>query len=198
MSTSLPAAELAARLRSGEPVLFPTDTLPALASRPECAAQLWELKQRPQNKPLILMGASAEDLWRWLGMEPEPAWRQLAAQQWPGALTLVLPAQGPVVEQLNPGGNSLGLRVPACPAALELLRLSGPLATTSANRSGEPACGTDSEAEAAFQAVPLLGPRPWPTGSGQASTVLAWRPEGRWQLLRAGAVRPAGLPMESA
>ena len=44
MSLLLPAAELAARLRGGEPALFPTDTLPALASRPDSAAQLWELK----------------------------------------------------------------------------------------------------------------------------------------------------------
>ena len=198
MSTPANAASLAAHLKAGGPALFPTDTVVALAAIPAAAEQLWGLKQRPSSKAVILMGAEAGDLWPCLGVPVLPEWRDLAAAHWPGALTLVLPAQGPVVEQLNPGGNSLGLRVPACPAALELLRLSGPLATTSANRSGEPACGTDSEAEAAFQAVPLLGPRPWPRGSGQASTVLAWRPEGRWQLLREGGVRPAGLPMESA
>ena len=192
MSTSLPAAELAARLRSGEPVLFPTDTLPALASRPECAAQLWELKQRPQNKPLILMGASAEDLWRWLGMEPEPAWRQLASQHWPGALTLVVPATRDLVEPLHPGGDSLGLRVPACQQARELLRLSGPLATTSANRSGEEPSLTAAQAAERFPQVARLAPEPWPEPSGMASTVVRWS-QGEWQMLRQGAVLPAKL-----
>jgi L-threonylcarbamoyladenylate synthase len=122
----------------------------------------------------------------------------LADHHWPGALTLVLPARGAMVEQLNPGGGSLGLRVPACPQALELLRCSGPLATTSANRSGEPACTTAEEACAAFPGVAQLAPVPWPAPSGQASTVLAWSDAGSWRLLRAGAVPPpdgAGVPL---
>ena len=192
MSTLLPAAELAARLRSGEPALFPTDTLPALASRPESAGQLWELKQRPQHKPLILMGASAEELWQWLGIEPKPAWRELTAQHWPGALTLVVPAARELVEPLHPGGDSLGLRVPACERALELLRLSGPLATTSANRSGEEPSLTAEEAAQRFPQVARLAPEPWPEPSGQASTVLRWS-GGQWQMLRRGAVLPPTL-----
>lgn len=192
MSTLLSAADLAAQLRSGAAALFPTDTLPALASRPEHARQLWELKQRPQNKPLILMGASAEELWQWLGSTPEPAWLELANQHWPGALTLVVPAARRLVDPLNPGGDSLGLRVPACEAALELLRLSGPLATTSANRSGEEPSLTAQEAAERFPQVARLAPEPWPRPSGQASTVLRWC-HGDWQVLRRGAVLPATL-----
>ncbi|MFZ9851043.1 MAG: L-threonylcarbamoyladenylate synthase [Vulcanococcus sp.] len=192
MSTLLSAADLAAQLRCGAAALFPTDTLPALASRPEHARQLWELKQRPQNKPLILMGASAEELWQWLGSTPEPAWLELANQHWPGALTLVVPAARRLVDPLNPGGDSLGLRVPACDAALELLRLSGPLATTSANRSGEEPSLTAQEAAERFPQVARLAPEPWPRPSGQASTVLRWY-HGDWQVLRRGAVLPATL-----
>ncbi len=198
MSPLCSASELAARLRGGEAVLFPTDTLPALATTPGAAQQLWALKQRPAHKAVILMGARADDLWPCLGRPVEPAWRALADRHWPGALTLVLPARGAMVEQLNPGGGSLGLRVPACPQALELLRCSGPLATTSANRSGEPACTTAEEACAAFPGVAQLAPVPWPAPSGQASTVLAWSDAGSWRLLRAGAVPPpdgAGVPL---
>jgi L-threonylcarbamoyladenylate synthase len=198
MSTLCNASELAARLRGGEAALFPTDTLPALAANPGAAQQLWGLKQRPAHKAVILMGARADDLWPCLGLPVEPAWRALADHHWPGALTLVLPARGAMVEQLNPGGGSLGLRVPACPQALELLRCSGPLATTSANRSGEPACTTADEASATFPGVAQLGPLPWPTPSGQASTVLAWSNTGSWRLLRAGAVPPpdgTGAPL---
>ena len=192
MAPLLAAADLAARLRNGEPALFPTDTLPALASRPESAGQLWELKQRPQNKPLILMGASAQELWAWLGIDPDPAWTALVKQHWPGALTLVVPAAPDLVEPLHPGGDSLGLRIPACPEALELLRLSGPLATTSANRSGEEPSLTAAAAAARFPQVARLAPEPWPQPSGQASTVLRWS-EGCWQVLRQGAVLPAAL-----
>ena len=55
-------AHLAKCLAEGQAVLFPTDTLPALASRPETAALLWRLKQRPADKPLILMGADLPQL----------------------------------------------------------------------------------------------------------------------------------------
>lgn len=187
LAPSLPAAALAARLHNGEAAIFPTDTLPALATAPDQAQLLWELKQRPAHKPVILMAATEGELWQALGVEPLPAWQALARTHWPGALTLVLPARSRLARQLNPDGDSLGVRIPACPAALELLRCSGALATSSANRSGEPACLTTAEAQACFPQVARLAPEPWPTPSGQASTVLRWQPEG-WTVLRAGAV----------
>lgn len=193
MSSLCLAAELAERLQHGEAAIFPTDTLPALASRPEHAAQLWELKQRPQHKPLILMGACAADLWPWLEDPPQPAWLELAGRHWPGGLTLVVPATGALVQLLNPGGDSVGLRVPACPLAQALLELSGPLATTSANRSGEQPCLSVDEAAARFPEVARLGPLPWPQPLGQASTVLRWQTMGGWEILRQGAVLPAEL-----
>jgi L-threonylcarbamoyladenylate synthase len=191
--TTLTAPALAARLREGEPGLFPTDTLPALAAATEQAHQLWTLKQRPADKPLILMAATAEALLAATGVPPRPEWLAMAAWAWPGAVTLVLPAQGSVAEALNPGGDSLGLRLPACAAAQALLRLSGPLATTSANLSGRPAATTAEQASEQFPGVPLLAPLPWPVAGGQASTVVAWRESGGWQVLRAGAVLPPGI-----
>ncbi|WP_353091069.1 Sua5/YciO/YrdC/YwlC family protein, partial [Synechococcus lacustris] len=136
----LACGDLSALLRAGRPAAFPTDTLPALAMAPAWAAELWQIKQRAANKPLILMAAGRDELLAALGMPPPQGWEQLANQGWPGGLTLVLPAKGAVVEALNPGGSSLGLRIPACPMALQLLRCTGPLATTSVNRSGQPAC----------------------------------------------------------
>ena len=190
MAPALGPMDLAARLQAGAAALFPTDTLVALAALPEHAAQIWRLKQRPPDKPLILMGADLVQLQQRVAIAWQPEWLQLAAAHWPGALTLVLPAAGTLVDQLNPGGGSLGLRVPACPMAQALLRLSGPLATTSANRSGEPAATTAAEAAAYFgaQQVPMLGHEPWPAPAGVASTVVAWGPEG-WRVLRQGSVR---------
>jgi len=184
---------LSRRLQAGSAALFPTDTLPALAAAPAHAGQLWQLKQRPPDKPLILMAADLEQLQEVLGQPWHPAWLELAQAVWPGAVTLVLPATSPWAAALHPGGRSLGLRIPACAQARTLLRCSGPLATTSANRSGEPACLDHHEAEERFPQVAQLGPVPWPAPSGQGSTVIEWLPDGGWKLLRAGAVMPPEL-----
>ncbi|MEA5413266.1 L-threonylcarbamoyladenylate synthase [Synechococcus sp. BA-120 BA3] len=183
--------DLARCLAAGEAVLFPTDTLPALACRPAAADLLWRLKQRPADKPLILMGADPPQLIEVLAVPWQEPWLEQARTSWPGAVTLVLPITGALTDHLHPGGTSLGLRVPACERARELLRLSGPLATTSANHSGQPAATTAAEAARQFPGLALLEPLPWPPGSGQASTVLAWRGEERsddpWAVLRSGA-----------
>lgn len=198
----LAAPELALRLQAGAVALMPTDTLPALAARPEHAGQIWALKARPAHKPLILMAADLEQLHAVLGRPWRREWLELAERGWPGALTLVLPARGAWVPWLHPGGRDLGLRIPACPQARDLLRLSGPLATTSANASGQPAATSAAQARQVFPDLPVLAPLPWPEAAGQASTVLAWRDgqgqdegqgQGRWKLLRAGAFLPADL-----
>ena len=191
----LAAPALARRLHGGSAALFPTDTLPALAASPLHADQIWRLKRRPPDKPLILMAAHIEQLRPALGQPWQPEWLEVAEAVWPGAITLVLPASGPWAEALHPGGGSLGLRIPACGQALELLRCSGPLATTSANRSGEAAATTAAEAAALFPMVPQLGPEPWPAAGGIASTVLGWSPSS-WRVLRAGAHLPPGLRLE--
>lgn len=193
MSRVLDADALAAQLAAGEAVLFPTDTLPALACTPSVAPLLWRLKCRPPDKPLILMGADLDQLVGLLGVPWRSEWLDQAHRCWPGATTLVLPIAGPLVEVLNPGGASLGLRVPAAPLACDLLRRSGPLATTSANRSGAlPATDAD-QAAAAFPGLARLAPLPWPQGSGAASRVLAWREAAHssldpWQVLRPGPI----------
>ncbi len=195
----LDVAALTDHLRAGGAALFPTDTLPALATRPEAAGLLWRLKERPAHKPLILMGADLGQLQEALAAPWHEAWLAQARSGWPGALTLVLPHSGPLAEALHPGGASLGLRVPACERARELLRRTGPLATTSANRSGDPPARDAAEAGRLFPELPRLAPLPWPPGSGQASTVLAWEPRPAagaggtgppgWRVLRAGTQR---------
>lgn len=189
MTVARRASDLLSALIECQAVLFPTDTVPALGIRPEAAAQIWELKQRPAHKPLILMGA---DLAQLINAFPVPwprDWLEEAERVWPGAVTLVLPLPGALQAALNPGGTSLGLRVPNCAIAQNLLRQSGPLATTSVNRSGEPPALNAEEASRMFPTLPLLAPLPWPTGSGIASEVRAWG-EGNWTVLRAGQPAP--------
>ena len=107
---------------------------------------------------------------------------------------MVLPArEGGLGRYLNPGGTTLGCRIPACEQTRALLQISGPLATTSANRSGEHASMTAAEAALVFPDVAQLGPQPWTQPSGQASTVLVWVEDGLWRMVRRGAVIPAGV-----
>ena len=81
-SLSCSPSALAAKLQAGEAAIFPTDTLPALASRPEAANLLWELKQRPRHKPVILMAAGLEKVEAHRDLEG--IWR-FASGQRPGA-----------------------------------------------------------------------------------------------------------------
>ena len=190
----LAAPAMATHLIGGGAGLLPTDTLPALAVSPEQADQIWSRKQRPPDKPLILMGADLAQLQTLLALPWPDSWLEAARRHWPGAVTLVLPITGPLTDRLNPGGTTLGLRVPACRPMQELLRLSGPLATSSANRSGQPSALDASQAACQFPELPLLAPLPWPQASCQASSVWRWRggehPSEPWQVLRAGAISP--------
>ena len=193
MTSVVDSAELAERLLQGEPAVIPTDTVPGLAAKPEHAKQLWHLKRRPADKPLILMAASVQPLLDAVEERCREDARPLIDRYWPGALTLVLPATGPLVDQLNPGGKTLGVRIPACALTLELLRLSGPLATSSANPAGQPPAATAAEAAAFFPDVAQLS-QPWPTRSGLASSVVQWHSAGTWQVLRQGAVMLSETP----
>ncbi len=185
--------QLLPHLEADGVIAMPTDTLPALAARPEAAGQLWRLKGRALDKPLILMGAEADQLWQALDIRPQAAWQQ-AMDHWPGALTLVVPNNSRLAQWLNPAQpTSLGLRVPDDGDTRALLRRSGPLATTSANRSAQPALLDPAAIALAFPQTLLAGPFPWRTPSGQASTVVAWR-SGRWATLRRGAIQTTDWP----
>jgi L-threonylcarbamoyladenylate synthase len=189
-------------------VSFPTDTVPALAVRPDRAALIFEAKQRSQTKPLILMAGDIADLWAYVsGSEAEFAlWQQVAEQYLPGALTLVLPASDRVPPVMNPADpTTIGIRVPNHPIARHILSLTQPLATTSVNRSGEPPLETMEDINRYFPDVFTLLPNelnqleqnfyrnsksPKPS-SGVPSTVVKWTGQ-EWQVLRQGGVEWRG------
>ncbi|BCL36850.1 L-threonylcarbamoyladenylate synthase [Nostoc sp. MS1] len=182
---------LIAGVRSGSLVSFPTDTVPALATLPEQAELIFAAKQRSQDKPLILMGAIAEDLWPYVkGSEQEyQIWQEVVSKYWPGALTLVLPASNRVPKVMNPiDPTTIGIRVPKSAIAQTILAQTGPLATTSANFSGQPALLTMAEIDVQFPTVLTLESDATAEASiGLPSTVAKWAEEG-WQILRQGAV----------
>ena len=187
MNDQFQIGDLAPKLKSGSLALFPTDTLPALCSYPHYSKKIWSLKKRPLSKPLILMGGSLEDLFEFVNPCAIEDGLRIAKIYWPGALTIVLPTIGNLSNYLNSNSNSLGFRVPALRIARELLLKTGPLATTSANISGESPAKNALEASIKFPGIPILAPVPWPNSSGIASTVIKWN-KGKWHLLRAGSV----------
>ena len=176
-------------------VSFPTDTVPALATRPEHAELIYAAKQRSPKKPLILMGASFSDLLPYvLGDDKAVStWQSLTQQHWPGQLTLVLPASDRVPSALNPQNTrTLGIRVPNHPVALDLLARTGPLATTSANLSGQPPLTSPTEIARTFPDALVLSAESFGTGtealiSGTPSTVVKWT-GCDWQILRQGEI----------
>ncbi|CAN5741828.1 L-threonylcarbamoyladenylate synthase [soil metagenome] len=134
-------ATAAAVLRDGGLVAFPTETVYGLGAHARCAAsvsRIFACKGRPADNPLIVHVADAEAAAavtrRWT-----PLARVLAAQWWPGPLTLVLDAD-PRLPAVTTGARpTVGVRVPSHPVGLALLRHAGiPIAAPSANRSGRP------------------------------------------------------------
>ena len=180
-------SELALKLQKGSLALFPTDTLPAICSYPKYSKKIWTIKKRPLSKPLILMGGCLDDLFEFVHPCALEDSFKLAKIYWPGALTMVLPTIGNLSEHLNGNSNAVGFRVPALRIARDLLMQTGPLATTSANISGEVPVKDAMEASIKFPGIPILAPIPWPNSSGMASTVVEWE-NGKWNLLRPGSV----------
>lgn len=126
-------------LRAGRLVAFPTETVYGLgadASNPAAVARIFAAKGRPADHPLIVHLASAAELDRW-ALEVPPLARRLAAACWPGPLTIVLRKRPEVLGAVTGGLPTVGLRVPAHPLALALLRaFGGGVAAPSANRFG--------------------------------------------------------------
>jgi L-threonylcarbamoyladenylate synthase len=193
-------AALIAAARAGRLIGFPTDTVPALAARPAVAAEIYAAKQRTLNKPLILMAATADALWPFVqgNSAAQSSWKSIAQQYWPGALTLVLPKSDRVPSTVNPETpNTIGIRVPNWPFAQMILQQTGPLATTSLNRSGQSPLEDLDAIALEFPSVftPTLDTWDLPEeGDSSAprvripSTVVQWSEQG-WIVLREGAVK---------
>jgi L-threonylcarbamoyladenylate synthase len=147
-----------AALRRGELVVLPTDTVYGIAAdafAPAAVGKLLETKGRGRDMPVpVLVGA-----WRTidgLAAEVTPVARQLVEAFWPGPLTLVVRAAGSLAWDLGETRGTVAVRMPLHPVALQVLEQTGPLAVSSANRTGLPPA-TDA-AEAARQlgtAVPI-------------------------------------------
>ncbi len=190
-------AQAAALLRSGDLVIFPTDTVygvGALITHPQAVARLYRVKDRPGEKAIPLLIADPEDLEQAV-TKVTPAARRLIARFWPGGLTLVLPKRPEVPAEVSPG-PTVAVRLPDHEGVRALIRAAGaPLAATSANRSGQPSPRTAQEALAQLGGrVPLIldgGPCP----GGVPSTVVDCTVDPP-RLLREGAIPASEIRRE--
>ncbi|HWD80611.1 MAG TPA: L-threonylcarbamoyladenylate synthase, partial [Kribbella sp.] len=126
-------------LRAGGLVALPTETVYGLAANVEdtgAVARIFEVKGRPPSHPLIVHLSGAEALDDWVAEVPAPA-RLLAESFWPGPLTLVLRRGARVPLEATGGLETVAVRVPDHPVALQLLSaFGGGVAAPSANRFG--------------------------------------------------------------
>src|SRR4051794_35009408 len=138
MRTISDIGRAAAILRAGGLVGFPTETVYGLgadATNAEAVRKIFAAKGRPATNPLIVHVSGVDVAQRYAAHWPDAA-RRLGERFWPGPLTLVVPKMASIVSDVTAGRDTVALRVPDHPLALELLRaFDGPVAAPSANRS---------------------------------------------------------------
>ncbi|MDP1659644.1 MAG: L-threonylcarbamoyladenylate synthase [Methylotenera sp.] len=187
--------DAAARLRNGEVVAIPTETvygLAADATNDVALQKIFITKQRPADHPLIVHISDISHVMDWASDFPEIAVK-LAKAFWPGALTLVLPAKSHVSKVVRGGEPTIALRVPNHPLALALLKLSGlSVAAPSANLFTQLSPTTAAHVEAGLgEAIPVLDGGACQVGI--ESTIVNVSADGQWQLLRPGMISEADI-----
>ena len=175
-------------LKNGLPVIFPTDTLPAIGCLPQFSKIIYEFKKRDQNKPLILMGSERNQLIDYVHQLAKEDYKDIASKYWPGALTMIIPSSSQGNIALTSKDRTLGLRIPNSDMAQSLLKETGPLLTSSANISGLTGSIKAEGVALDFPSLQILGPIPWRKSSGKASTIISWKENGKWEMVREGEV----------
>lgn len=182
-------------IAEGELVAFPTETVYGLggdALDPDASRKIYAAKGRPSDNPLIVHIAEFDDMKRVAREVPEQA-RKLADAFWPGPLTMIVWKSDAVPETTTGGMQTVAVRMPNHPVALELIRRSGCLiAAPSANTSGRP-----SPTEAQHVAEDLSGKIAMildggPVGIGIESTIIDLTEE-KPMILRPGYITPEML-----
>lgn len=198
-------ARAVALLQAGELVAFPTETVYGLgadAANPAAVGKIFAAKGRPADHPLIVHICGHDAVDRWARDVPAVAW-ELMETFWPGPLTLILKKQAWVPDAVTGGQDTVGLRVPGHPVALELLRrfasraggglgqASG-IAAPSANRFGRISPTTAAHVEDELgQRVSLILDG-GPCAVGIESTIVDCS-RGEPVVLRPGHIAPAHL-----
>ena len=186
--------EAIARLKNGEVVAIPTETvygLAADASNDAALQQVYAVKQRPADNPLIVHIADAGQVSDWAAEFP-PLAQKLAHAFWPGPFTLVLPAKESVSKIVRGNQPTVALRVPNHPVALQLLKQSGlALAAPSANKFTQLSPTTAAHVSAGLgEQIAVLDGGACKVGI--ESTIVSVNGD-NWRLLRRGMISGAAI-----
>ncbi len=187
---------VADRIRQGSVVGMPTDTFYGLAVDPynlHAVERVYEIKERGRNKPLSLLIESVEQAEELANVLPDE-FHLLAEKFWPGPLTIIVRAAPRLPLKVTANSGNIAVRMPDSPVALAVVRaLKCPITATSANLAGEVECTTAvAVVEQMGERVQLVvdggtTPRTVPT------TIINLTEDGRWSLLREGAITLAEI-----
>ncbi len=181
------------KLNNGYPIVFQTDTLPAIGCLPKFSEMIYKIKKRDIRKPLILMGADKFQFDDFVHESALDDFKYIASCYWPGPLTIIVPISEKRRSFSTSSNFTLGLRVPNSRMAKLLFKESGPLLTSSANLSGFPTATSAKEISISLPNVNILGPVPWENCSGNASTIISWVNHGKWKIIREGEISIPGI-----
>ena len=175
------------RIKNGEVVAIPTDTVYGLAAASTslpAIEEIYRLKGRSFQQPLLFLISELKQITP-LADELPSSLLKMADEYWPGALTLVLSVNPEMVfERIRANGKTAGFRVPNHPATLNLIQHVGPIVASSVNLSGTPHCETREQIEELLgDSFPVLEEAPQP--SNTPSTILIFQ-ENKWEVLRQG------------
>jgi L-threonylcarbamoyladenylate synthase len=192
-------AEAARKIRAGELVAFPTETVYGLGANAldaHAVEKIFALKQRPYTSPLIVHVASIEMARSIVAEWPSLA-EGLAGRYWPGPLSLVLPKSAAIPDVVTAGLSTVGVRMPDHPVALELIREAGvPIAAPSANVFTGISPTTPEHVRAAFgDTIAIVDGGP--SQVGIESTVVAIE-NGKLTRLRPGMISLGDLEMAAS
>lgn len=177
-------------------VAVPTETVYGLAASLFCEnaiKNIFTIKGRPSNNPLIIHVESLEEIYPFIKQDKKNSLlsqlQLLAKKFWPGPLTLVLPVEENLIpESVRAGLSTAAFRIPSHLLTRELLKKTGPLVMPSANRSGTPSATECGHVENDFgKDFPVLDGGP--CKCGLESTILIDQ-EGRWAIARLGILIP--------
>lgn len=119
-------------------IAFPTDTVfgvGALIDDLEAIDKIYELKHRDYSKPLAILASSIDDIIPYVKEVTEDV-KEIMNKYWPGALTIIFNKNENVSDKITAGFKTIAFRIPNCKISLDILKQTGPLATTSVNISG--------------------------------------------------------------
>jgi tRNA threonylcarbamoyl adenosine modification protein (Sua5/YciO/YrdC/YwlC family) len=147
--TAVGVVQAIAALQQGRLVVLPTDTVYGIAAdafSPEAVEALLAAKGRGRDMPVPVLVGSLRGL-DGLAADVTPTMRALVQAHWPGPLTLIVPAAPSLAWDLGETRGTVAVRMPSHPVTLDILGTTGPLAVSSANRTGSPPAATAQEAE---------------------------------------------------